>query len=785
MVGHTLSHYKIIEKLGEGGMGTVYKAEDLRLNRKVAVKIFSSIVTASPDDRTRFFQEARLASALNHPNIVTIHEFDESDGTAFIVSECVEGKTLSSLIQTGPLPIQQVLNIAVQIASGIAEAHSHDIIHRDIKPDNVMISFQGQAKVMDFGLARMMGSSHLTNPGSLIGTFAYMSPEQINEEEVDAQSDIFSFGTLLYQLIANDLPFKGKTVAELLTSITRKHPDSLQKYRDDVSEELDRIVFKALQKDKQRRYLSMNDVRADLERLRDNPSMKRRFNTHMQMRKHIILIGILVLSLVIAGYFVFQRMHVNQEVPRKQSIAVLPFTNENSEETIGFLSLGLADDIITRLSFIRNLMVKPTIAIADYQGKNVNISKAGEELGVDYVVYGRFHKVDDQFYVSVQIINVQSGSILWADKIAFQWKDIQSVQDNVANRLLEALQLELTKTEFSEVHRIRTGNAEAYEYYLRGVVFTVRDSRSNNEMAMKMFERAIALDGHFAEAFAAISRVYTERFWSNYSPDTVWISKGEAMAREALRLDSKLADGHSALGFALRVRGKYPESIMEVVQALSLDRYTSFSIEDLTEFYRNRGDFDKAVALAEKAAEIDPSFNINRVRARLHMFQGKYAESVVELERAIRFSPADSWLRGSLLANCYIHLGELDKAEKEIQIAETMDYDKPETRVTRAMLYTVRGDYQQAQMELDKIQRYIEHDYAIAYYAAAIYSKQKRIPEAIAAMRNAKKIGNYWYASYSDSWFANVRDNTEFQEILRSMKTELDSLAVELMKYGY
>ncbi|MBI3765332.1 MAG: serine/threonine protein kinase, partial [Ignavibacteriales bacterium] len=269
MVGHTLSHYKIIEKLGEGGMGTVYKAEDLRLNRKVAVKIFSSIVTASPDDRTRFFQEARLASALNHPNIVTIHEFDESDGTAFIVSECVEGKTLSSLIQTGPLPIQQVLNIAVQIASGIAEAHSHDIIHRDIKPDNVMISFQGQAKVMDFGLARMMGSSHLTNPGSLIGTFAYMSPEQINEEEVDAQSDIFSFGTLLYQLIANDLPFKGKTVAELLTSITRKHPDSLQKYRDDVSEELDRIVFKALQKDKQRRYLSMNDVRADLERLRD------------------------------------------------------------------------------------------------------------------------------------------------------------------------------------------------------------------------------------------------------------------------------------------------------------------------------------------------------------------------------------------------------------------------------------------------------------------------------------------------------------------------------------
>ncbi|HEV8537931.1 MAG TPA: serine/threonine-protein kinase, partial [Bacteroidota bacterium] len=276
MEGKILSHYRIIEKLGEGGMGVVYKAEDLTLRRFVAIKVFPSIATASVEERNRFFQEARLASSLNHPNIVIIHEFDEVGGNAFMVSECVEGRTLNAIMQEAPLSIEKVLDVAIQTASGIAAAHVRGIVHRDIKPDNVMVTREGQVKVMDFGLARLVGSSHMTSAGSLIGTFAYMSPEQINEQEIDARSDIFSFGTLLYQSATGKLPFQGKTIAELLSSIARKHPESPKISRPELPDELVRIIVKALHKDRSRRYQTMEELKIELERLRDNPSMKPR-----------------------------------------------------------------------------------------------------------------------------------------------------------------------------------------------------------------------------------------------------------------------------------------------------------------------------------------------------------------------------------------------------------------------------------------------------------------------------------------------------------------------------
>lgn len=786
MVGATLSHYKILEKLGEGGMGIVYRAEDLKLRRNVAIKVFPSIVAASPDDRLRFFQEARLASALNHPNIVTIHEFDEHEGTAFIVSECVEGKSLSAVLQEGPLVSDRLYNIAIQIAAGITEAHSHGIIHRDIKSDNVMISHQGQAKVMDFGLARLMGSSHVTTPGSLIGTFAYMSPEQINEDEVDAQSDIFSFGTLLYQMATGELPFKGKTVAELLSSIARKNPDSPGNLRSDLSPELDRIIMKALQKERARRYHSMHDLMSDLELLRANPSMKRKFDGWNVSRRSLMLSVIVAgLGVALVAYFLRSQLGLTKQGHPEKSIAVLPFQSIGGDSSTNFLKLGFADEIITRLTYIRSLLVKPTSAVAVYEDRLVDASEVGKAVGVDAVLQGRFQKVGDRLFITTQLIDVPSRNIIRADKFDFHWDRLGLTQTDVAERVVDALQLQITAAERLEIRRAKTSSAEGYEYYLRGIEYLHKSSRENNLRAIRMLEQAIARDSLFAQALSHLSEAYVEQFWSNYSSDTMWIQRGLESARRAIQLDPGLADAHTNYGFALRIKGRYAEGVAESFRALEIDPRSSSSLEIAGSFYQHLGDFTKARILFERASEYNPSFNINRVLARMLQFQGKYRESIYELQRAIQRSPDDAWLRGGLLAQCYVRLEEFEKAEEAIRRAAMSEPTSPQIGLSRAMLETARGNYDRAGVYLKEIGAYTHADYAMAGRVASIYAKQGKQEMALDWISRAAKLGNYWHSWYqNDSWFDGLRSHPRFVSMMTDMKTTLDEVAVTAPDLG-
>lgn len=779
MVGNTLSHYKILEKLGEGGMGIVYKAEDLKLRRHVAIKIFPSILAASPDDRLRFFQEARLASALNHQNIVTIHEFDEHEGTAFIVSECVDGKTLSAFLHDGMVDTDRLYDIVYQIGSGIAEAHAHGIVHRDIKPDNVMITRQGQVKVMDFGLARLMGSSHVTSPGSLIGTFAYMSPEQIDEQEVDARSDIFSFGTLMYQMATGELPFRGKTVAELLSSITRKHPEPPMKLRRDISPEFDRIIMKALQKDRSRRYQSISDLLSDLQHLRENPSMKRKFEGFLPTRGRVIVAGVTVL---IAGALVTAFLLNQPKVVRgEKSIAVLPFQNGGGDSTTNFLRLGFADEIITRLTYVRSLLVKPTSSVAAYEDRVVDASEAGTAMGADYVLEGRFQKAGDRLYVTTQLVDVRTRNILRADKFDFNWEHLGPTQDEVAERVVDALQLEVTEAERLDIHRAKTSDPHAYEHYLRGVAYLHKSSKENNLRAIEMFERAIARDSQFARAYSHLSEAYVEQFWSNYSVDTMWVTRGLATARHAIALDPGLAEAHTNYGFALRVQGSYAEGVRESFRALALDRHSSSTLEVIGSFYQHLGDFERARRLFDQASEYDPAFNISRVRARMLQFEGNYRESVYELQRAIQRSPDDAWLRAGLLAQSYIHLDDLPKAEEAIRRAQQSEPTSPQIPLSLAMLETARGNYDAAEMHLAAISEFTLRDYAMAGRVAEIYARQRDVDRAVEWLQRATKLGNYWYSWYiNNPWFDAARQDRRFVETLGTMKQTLDSVAVEM-----
>ncbi len=524
----------------------------------------------------------------------------------------------------------------------------------------------------------------------------------------------------------------------------------------------------------------MAELLEDLVRLREQPEMHRLRRRHLLHARHVVLLGGLLVSLIVAGYFLFTGTDRSPRRAGPESIAVMPFLADERSDSLNFLSVGLADDIITRLSSLRGLIVKPTNAIAAYAGRPISPARVAQELSVDYILEGRYRRKGPEFIVNTQMIDARSDNVLWADQSVWPWREIGSVNNALADRVLNALQLEVTKAEYARVHKVRTMSPGAYEDYLRGIVLTIHDSRTNNEMAMRLLERAIAQDEGFAEACAALSEVYTERFWSGYSADTAWLSRGEATARRALQLDDRLAVAHAYLGFALRVEGRYGESIREAIRALDLDPHTSFSLEDLCEFYRNRGDFDKAEMLAARAAEIDPSFNLSRVRARLLQFQGKYRESVAEIDRAIQASPSDSWLRGGLLAYSYIHLGEPDKARAEIRTADSLDGEKPETRITSAMLWTVLGDYARAQRVLDSAGSVLRNDYAASYYAAAIYAKQGRTEKSLECIENAVERGNRWYSWYSDPWFDSVRGHPRFRQLMERMKSELDGIETDL-----
>ncbi len=785
MIGAVLSHYRVVEKIGQGGMGVIYKAEDLKLQRFVALKVLPSLRHISEEDRQRFFQEARFTSSMNHPNILTVHEFDEDQDVTFIVTEFVEGRNLDSLLHGEQLSLRLILDFASEAAAGIAEAHRHGIVHRDLKPDNIMVTERGQVKVMDFGLARLVGSSHVTTPGSIVGTFAYMSPEQINEKEVDARSDIFAFGILLYQMTTGSLPFAGRTVTEMLSSIVQRQPAEISKFRNDIPKGLEQVIFKALEKDPQVRYQTMDELCADLEHLRIDPSAI--FAAKKKRRMLFTLAGsvVAVALLVFAVAMFFKGKTITDDNKREKAIAVLPFTNTTHDENINFLRIGLADDIITRLSFIRALVVKPTSSIAVYEDQNPQPEKAGNELDADYVLTGRFQKNGNQFFVTTQLVDVQTGNVRWAKQIEVPWQEMRTVQDAVSDQIVTDLQLQLSDAERSSVHKVRTTSAEAYENYLRGIAFTLQDSRENNRRAAEMFEQSIAHDGKFAEAYAALSVAYVERFWSGYSPDTAWVAKGALMARKALELDQSSAESHGALSFALRVQGKYKEAMMEAIRALSIDPHYTASLEDISEFYRHLGDFRKAFTFAERGAESDPSFNVYRVRARIHQFQGDYKASVPELLKAINSRPSDPWYRGGLLATSYIFLDEPEKAEEQIRYADSLDASKPETRVSRALLAALRGNYKTANEELASVSMFTSRDHALAFFPAAIYAKQNNATAALQAIRNAVQLGNRWYSWYlNNTWFNSLHENPEFIQIMSEMKKELDVIAVELQRNG-
>ena len=747
MIGTTISHYKILEKLGEGGMGVVYKAQDLKLDRIVALKFLPAGVVSSPDDIARFEQEAKAISALNHPNIATIHDIDEADGLAyanapagrqkFLVLEYIPGGTLKDKLkklksENKELAIAEVIDTSIQIAEGLAHAHKHQIVHRDIKSDNMMMSEDGKVKITDFGLAKLRGTTDLTRTGSTVGTLGYMAPEQLRGEEIDHRADLFSLGVILYEMVTGRLPFRGEHEAALMYSIVNEDPVPATSMRPNLSRALEQIIAKCLQKDRTLRYQSADEIVSDLRALQNELSGVVKT---VIVKQHSRLPWMIAAAVVVLGslavYFFMPPSHPTGT--NSKTIAVLPFTNLSQQKEEEYLSDGMTEDILAQLVKIADLRVISRTTMMQYKGAKKSLKEIGKELNAGVILEGSVRRAGDQIRIVAQLNDANTDEHLWAETYDREYKQIFAIQSEIAQKIAASLEAKLSPAEKERIVNPPTVNTEAYTAYLQGRYFLDRKGKEDLEKAIGYFEQALKIDPNYALAWVGLSLAHGTQ--ADYSYVTVDEGYGPARkeGEKALALNPNIADAHTNMGWIHKNFDlDWGAADKSFRRAVELEPRNASAVRGASSLALTMGRFDEAIALGQRAIELDPllpagyynlgSFEyyagrLTRAEAAFtkalelwpqypvaHMWLGRVylAQSKPEVALATIQKEPDHMWRTQGLALAYYALGKKQEADKALT-EFIKEYQAP-AAFQIAEVYAYRG-------ETDRVFEWLERAY--------------------------------------------------------------------------
>ncbi len=791
--GTCISHYEIQSQLGAGGMGEVYLAIDTQLDRKVALKILPAELALRQQRVHRFLQEAKAVSALNHPHIITIHEVGQSGSTYFIATEFIDGVTLRESMKRARLSIAETIDIAIEVVSALTAAHEVTIIHRDIKPENIMLRSDGYAKLLDFGLAKLTepaapdpDASTLVNTadGVVLGTMSYMSPEQARGLEVDARTDLWSIGAVLYEMVTGMKPFAGTTMSDVIAALLGHDPPSVAQYSSEVPIGLESIIKKALVKDADRRYQTAKDLLADLKTLKQEldhqnassgvlPAKPAR--PSFVWRRVLVGSGILLLLAGIAGYLYRERrLPAGDRSGEPVTLAILPFNPLNAVDEIGFLSTGLPDGIITRLANVRQIRVRPTSSILRYEKQKVSAQSVGRELNTDYVVMGTMQKVGDRLQVNVQLVRTSDEVPIWGDQFDKQRADLLSLQDAVATQIAEALRIKMTAAEQSRIYRRYTDNAAAYELYLLGRSKLARYTKDDTLSAVKAFDDALRLDANYALAHAGLaeaSALMRIRFASQEEVKS-WDERAKRSANRALELDPNLAEAHEALAAVYRnSEFDWKQTLEESGRALSMNPNL-----DQPHYYRaaafyHLGLLDLAEQEAKEGLRINPVNRLEdlRVRGTTALFAGKYSDSIALLEEARRVSsaPVTDWY----LAQAYYYEGERERAEKILGELRGSAQAEQRAKATLASFLSARGEKQHAEKLLEEVMAGSYMDHHVNYSVGVAYAQLGDHPKARLWLAKAIASGFPCYPWFQrDSLLQPIQGDAEFERMMTDLQ---------------